>query len=350
MLDLRPYFDPATHVHTSVTAAIWEDYTSSDGYFSVAARRGAQTPFSRTDVLKAALDRNPDFRVPGKIYPSKGRPVNSLPEQLPLDYETGFAFGAYCAEGCHSTTQAVWSNNDATFTKRVTDWLDRCNVNWHTASRPMNNGTSTSTWAHSILLAKLMPELCGSLSRNKKVPDFMHVAPLECVAGFVDGYFSGDGHVSKTTILASSASETLLLGVSHLLSRFAIHTRIVPVVWKWKGERRPGFAMSIQQGDAHIFSRVFTLTIGYKQDQLDHIQTKQFPHRHHRIHDVIELEDVALEPVKSVERVPYAHKWTYDLTVARTRNMQMFNGVTTSDTFHHAGEANIGMTRGGRPG
>jgi DNA-directed RNA polymerase beta' subunit len=336
-LDLRPFFLPSTYVHTTNTSSVWLD---DQGSFSKAFREGPETPWNRSDSLLHALKKHKFLREPGLIFP-KGRYSNSLPEKLPLDYETGYAFGLYAAEGCHSSTQAVWSNNDPAIMKRLTDWLDRTGVAWHTAAREVNNGTSTSTWAHSTLLAKLMPELCGHLSRGKKVPNCMYNAPLDGVRGFLDGYFSGDGSFTDIRrISATSRSKELVEGVASLLRRVGVYSRIFERVVL----NDPFYEIAIQQGDIYTFFEHVHLTSAGKQCLLSGLNAKSYQTPHLR--QGKQLGNVFLERIKSITRVKYEHPWAYDLTVQRTRNMQLFSGLTVRDTFHQAGTANAGMTFG----
>lgn len=58
------------------------------------------------------------------------------------------------------------------------------------------------------------------------------------------------------------------------------------------------------------------------------------------------LGDVALERIVGIERIPYGRPWVYDLTVERTRNMELANGLIVRDSFHQAGAAKSNMTYG----
>ena len=47
-------------------------------------------------------------------------------------------------------------------------------------------------------------------SRNKFIPSEFYLAPDEFIIGLLDGYFSGDGHITKNSIELSSASYELI--------------------------------------------------------------------------------------------------------------------------------------------
>ena len=45
-------------------------------------------------------------------------------------------------------------------------------------------------------LAKFLLENCGKNSYEKKVPEFIFTAPLECKAAVLQGYMDGDGNIN----------------------------------------------------------------------------------------------------------------------------------------------------------
>lgn len=62
---------------------------------------------------------------------------------------------------------------------------------------------------------------------------------------------------------------------------------------------------------------------------------------------VLERErDVYFDPIVSIEYVKGTTEYVYDLTVEKTRNFQLFNGLNCRDTFHKAGASEKGMTSG----
>ena len=57
--------------------------------------------------------------------------------------------------------------------------------------------------------------------------------------------------------------------------------------------------------------------------------------------------DVLFDKIKSIEEVPNTTNYAYDLTVADTRNFNIYNGLTLDDTFHFAGiSSKSNVTRG----
>jgi DNA-directed RNA polymerase II subunit RPB1 len=58
-------------------------------------------------------------------------------------------------------------------------------------------------------------------------------------------------------------------------------------------------------------------------------------------------KNVLFDKVKKIEEVSNTTKYAYDLTVADTRNFNIYNGITQKDTFHFAGVASkSNVTRG----
>ena len=59
-------------------------------------------------------------------------------------------------------------------------------------------------------MSEFITRLLGSGAKNKYVPDEAFIAPKEFVIELLNGYFSGDGYISKNSIEASSASKRLI--------------------------------------------------------------------------------------------------------------------------------------------
>ena len=128
---------------------------------------------------------------------NRGRNPVYVPSQIQLDREFGFFVGAYLAEGCLKYRKVDVSNVDEAYRAATRAWPDAHGIKSHEKNQQKNNGTSTSIVFHSRLLVRILERTCGKLSDGKRVPGFTYAAPNAFVEGLLDGYFSGDGSVSK---------------------------------------------------------------------------------------------------------------------------------------------------------
>ena len=82
---------------------------------------------------------------------------------------------------------------------------------------------------HSPPLARFLAQVLGrglARSQERNVPDFVFSLPAEKRAGFVRGFFDGEGWVGHHQVSAASASPYLLVGMQHVLSSLGVDSHI----------------------------------------------------------------------------------------------------------------------------
>jgi MoxR-like ATPase/intein/homing endonuclease len=82
---------------------------------------------------------------------------------------------------------------------------------------------------HSLPLGRFLRRVLGQgmvRSRQRMVPAFVYSLSREKRAGFVRGYFDGEGWVGDHQVCAASASPYLLAGIQQLLSSLGVESRI----------------------------------------------------------------------------------------------------------------------------
>ena len=163
----------------------------------------------------------------------------------------------------------------------------------------------------------------------------------------MDGYISGDGHVTQAslTVGAGSVSEELIDRLITLLARFKIFatkSSSMPKLRKFKSVHRH-YNLYIPAKFSHVFANTFTLTIGYKQALLNKCKLVNCDATCRKT----EFADVVLDRVKTIhDTLPKGGKM-YDVTVEKTRNFMTKTCLCQKDTFHLSGvAAKSGMTRG----
>ncbi len=109
---------------------------------------------------------------------------------------------------------------------------------------------------HSLPLGRFLTRTLGEglvRSRNRRVPEFVFSAPAEKRAGFVRGFFDGEGWVGNHQVAATSASPYLLVGVQHLLSSLGVDSQISRLRTGGHGfGKGPYFTITI--GDTRAFA------------------------------------------------------------------------------------------------
>ena len=160
-----------------------------------------------------------------------------------LDFDFGWLFGAYLAEGFVNNGQICITNVSKHFENRCRKIAKKFGGEVRTKSKhnsiiiPEQNickgdypeYLSTTHHISGISdIGRYLVEQCESGSENKKTPDFALHAPLKFVKGLLRGYFDGDGNVnpSRDLIRVHSISKRLIDQICLLLNRFGIFSTV----------------------------------------------------------------------------------------------------------------------------
>ena len=264
--------------------------------------------------------------------------------QIPIVLDTyfGFLVGAYLAKGSSNETQLIITHNDGTYLNNIKKVMDKWNVKYDVVcDETQIKEHMTSLIIHSTLLAKIFREQFGDVSDVKSIPVWVFQSPDCFVKGLIDGYISGNDETvlkSDGSIRLSSVSESLLIRLGTLLSRYGIFTNIsshtpshTSKLNKFDSVRRHHI-LNIHDEHSQIFANMFTLTHKYKQEKLD-IIIKGYQ----RDSEHCEFNEVILDRVRTIREIKPMCEWVYDLTVEKTRNFTLLNNIAVKDTFHSAG-------------
>ena len=343
-LDLRTVFKKTEFVFTN--ELIEAEVAWKSGNFK------NRTPYSRSDAIRDVVQKKHIHLTKQACMRKSDGGETLFPQTLKLDRDFGFFVGAYLAEGCVNQSQVVIANNDTDFIKAVQRWPDSLGTTTHVKSRNVNNGTGTSVRFPCRLLVQFMKAICGVGSYDKRVPAFALTAPDDFVKGLLDAYISGNGHIFKKGINVSvdSRSKKLRDGISHLMARFGITTKLSQTMlknkikWSTDDNGKPFYTLNTRSGGARIFANNVRLTVRKKQAVLDTYFDR--PTNERRGVNIETFNDVHLQPVVSVEEQPSSHPMVYDLTVTGTRNMCTGSGMHLRDSFHVAGTKKSAVTGG----
>jgi ATP-dependent metalloprotease FtsH len=141
-------------------------------------------------------------------------------------------------------------------------------------------------------------------AKNKKVPDWVNIAPQEHVKAFIRGLFDTDGSVEKSgTVSFSSSSEKLVEHVHLMLLNLGIVSRVNSRKKKYNNKLH--YHLTIYGDFVNSFKKEVGFSLSRKVKLLEKVCARQhntnvniLPHQHERIkevwHNALEVTNVTL--------------------------------------------------------
>ena len=272
----------------------------------------------------------------GCFYPyGASREHGHMPEYFKLNYENGIFIGLYLADGC-----THWDSGTISITKEeqgvkdfVKKWFSNQGFKYQERIRETPLGKITQLNGYTRYYCEFFDKIMGHGASYKHIPSFAYTAPDEFVIGLLNGYFSGDGSVSKNTISASSASKELMTGIMHLCSRFGIFGKISTYQMSENNlgteNIKPSYRINISaQWFVKFRDTVSPLINNLKQVKLNDVVINN-DHRYYKpFNNTIMDKIISIEPINPEEQ----YKKVYDVTVPDTLNFNIANNLTLRDT------------------
>jgi DNA-directed RNA polymerase beta' subunit len=267
------------------------------------------------------------------IYTSNGTRQHSIiPETFSLSYDNGVFIGLFIAEGNINNSKIYITNNDETIRAFVKGWFSKYNIAFtETIRKNKIGGTTTTICGSSCILSKLITMMVGHGAKNKHVPNEAYISNIDFVKGIISGYISGDGYISKNSINSSSCCRRLSEDISLLCSRLGVHAKLSVSQLKKNNigtkNIQPSYRVSIRAVNGRQFAEQITLLHPEKNNKMKSIIWTTKLDKVKTINDVILDEIVSIEPVN-----PVNHPKMYDLTIPKTLNFGLANGLQVRDT------------------
>jgi DNA-directed RNA polymerase beta' subunit len=291
-------------------------------------------PYTNKASLQRCLIRsNIENIKENAVYPyASMRHSSIIPASFELNKENGIFIGLLLADGNISNQHITITNNDIGIQKFVSKWFDSYSIGWYKNQKINNiNGTTTTITGTCSIMANFLTNIIGSGAANKHVPNDAFVANDDFIIGLLNGYFSGDGTISKNSIEASSASKRLIEGINMLLSRLNIFGKVFTTKLKQNNLNTkhilPSHRLSIRAQWGEIFSNNIQLLHEEKNRKLHSIIWGK-KHRNFPTYNNIVLDKIVEINVIGVEK----HPKMYDLTIPSTLNFGLANGLQVRDT------------------
>jgi DNA-directed RNA polymerase beta' subunit len=291
-------------------------------------------PFDSKAKLQRATVRSKinDIKV-NCVYPFRGtRQKCNIPDTFQLNYDNGLFIGLFIAEGNINNNSIYITNLDDTIVEFAKGWFNMFNIEYSETTKVNNIGGTTRTiHGNSSIMSSFITKLVGSGSENKHIPNEAYISNIEFAKGILSGYISGDGYISKNSIESSSASKRLTEDISLLCSRIGVYSRIFKTQNKNNNigtlNIKPSYRLSIRSTNGKIFAEQVTLLHPEKNNKMKSIIWKD------KLDKVIVHNDVILDEIISIEKVdPALHPKMYDLTIPKTLNFGLANGLQVRDT------------------
>ena len=291
-------------------------------------------PYSKKSSLQRCLVRSNTHQIDdGCIYPySAARKHTSIPENFELTEDNGIFIGIFIAEGNVHGAHINLTNNDEKIRHFIKTWFNKHNIVFSERQRVNKiGGLTTTITGNCSVLAKFLLQFVGHKAENKHVPVEAFISPKTFIVGMLNGYFSGDGTISKNSIEASSASKRLIEDISMLCSRLGIFGKMSMSQLKKNNlgtkNIKPTYRIRISAQWAKIFSEEIHLIEENKNFKL---KSKKWRSQHMNFET---YNNCVLDPIVEINIIGVEkHPKMYDLTIPTTLNFCLANGLGVRDT------------------
>lgn len=257
-----------------------------------------------------------------------------IPDTFALTEENGIFIGLFLSEGnvdCTSGYVQI-TNKDIAIQEFVKNWFENQRIEYATSTKINHiGGTTSCVRGFTTVLAKFLDSFCGHGASEKHVPAEAFVAPDEFVCGILNGYFSGDGTVSSSSIEVGSASSELIDGINMLCNRIGVFGKMFTSQLEKNNlgteHILPTYRLSIRAQWAKRFAEKVSFIDTEKEEKRKHLKSSE-SHRNFRYQNDCVLDEIIEITKVDTSRYPKM----YDLTVPDTFNFGLANGLQVRDT------------------
>ena len=152
-----------------------------------------------------------------------------------------------------------------------------------------------------------------------QLPNEAYIAGKEYVKGVLSAYFSKHGTIETESIILTSTNIRILEDIAFLCARLNIHADIQSTI--------NNYVLSICATNGQQFTEQVTLLHPEKNRKMNDIVWT------HKLDKVVVVNDVIMDEIISIEAVdPTLHPKMYDLTIPKTLNFGLANGLQVRDT------------------
>ena len=296
------------------------------------------TDFTLPYSKKASLQRtktcsNTKVIKDNYIYPYHAKRNDCyICDKFKLDYNNGIFIGLFLAEGYSGRYDVRITNCNTNIQNFVMKWFENHNIKYDIEDKINKiGGRSYTIRGFTGLLAEFLDKFVGSGAENKFVPNEAYLANEDFIKGLINGYISGDGCVSKNYIYVGSASKKLINGISFLLNRLGIFSKLSISQMKKNNLNtkniKPSYRLSISSKWGKIFSEKIELIDDIKNNKLKKCTWTEKHRNFDTVRNVVKDKIICISLVDVKD-----HPKVYDLTIPSTLNFGLANGLQVRDT------------------
>jgi len=309
---------------------------SMEGYDKIESgwwNKNNNNTFTLPFTKKGTMRSNTENINKNGVYPYKAKRSKAIiPEKFPLNYTNGVFIGLFLSEGSISGESIRITNINENIKSFVKSWFNNYKIEWKEEEKINKiGGQSLSIRGNSAILTRFITKLVGRGAENKFVPSEAFIASDDFICGLLNGYFSGDGCITKNSIDASSCSKRLIEGILILCSRLGIYGKMY--VTKLKENNlgtkniKPSYRLRISAQWAQKFSDKITLLEDVRNKKM---KEKRWIKSHLTVKT---LNNVILDEIIEINLIDVSkHPKVYDLTIPTTFNFGLANGLQVRDT------------------
>jgi DNA-directed RNA polymerase beta' subunit len=182
-----------------------------------------------------------------------------------LDREFGWVCGMYVADGCLPPSVVSISKMDDAVETKLSAFAARYGHKFSSRIKQGEYGPNKDNIIHSSELRAFLDSRFSHSSFEKRIADFVFHAPIEFIAGFVGGYFDGDGNVNvdRQQVRLSSRNAGLIRDTNRLLGYLGL--------FGWMGEERTvrvpdavQYTLNIPKSRVNVFAEAVGFTLPEK--------------------------------------------------------------------------------------
>ena len=341
-IDMTAYFPKSEYVYGTefnnaireMSAAMNGRQKIPEGWWSEKNGSSFTLPYSKKSSLQRTSVRSNTYNIrDGYIYPYHANRVDAnIPEEFPLNEENGIFIGLFLAEGNCFKSAVTITNNNENIRSFVKYWFEKHSI--HCVERQRINkigGLTTTITGNSGILSTFLTKMCGHGAANKYVPTEAFIAPEKFIVGLINGYYSGDGCITKNSVDVGSASYRLVEGISMLCTRLGIYGSISKRQLKSNNLNtkniKPTYTLRISAQWGKKFAEKITLLEDIRDKKLKTIKWRS-QHMNYKA-----WKDIVLDKIVAINLVDVKdHPKVYDLTIPSTLNFGLSNGLQVRDT------------------
>lgn len=163
---------------------------------------------------------------------------------LPINEDTAWMLGLYCAEGCYledSGVKFTLNYKEPELAERLYKLFDSLGIHYNVRERP-NEGTRCVVISKMQFCRKVDKEI-GHGSTNKKIPPtILYNEDEDILLSFLKGYYAGDGYVNyeRRTMSVTTVSRTLSQQLQTAWTRLGHFSKITSFQRESKRRKKNG--------------------------------------------------------------------------------------------------------------